>query len=47
MLHLKDDILPFELECNDVVISAIINQEWCALAFMSRTLKGSELKYYL
>ena len=39
--------MPFVVECNasDVAISATLNQGGHPMAFMSRTLHGSELHY--
>ena len=42
-----DKNMPFVVECNasDVAISATLNQGGYPMAFMSRTLHGSELHY--
>ena len=42
-----DESLPFVVECNasDVAISATLNQGGRPVAFMSRTLQGSEIYY--
>ena len=44
-----DESLPFEVECDvsDVAISAALNQGEHPVAFMSKTLQGSELKYHI
>ena len=44
-----DESLPFEVECDtsDVAISAAFNQGGRPVAFMSKTLQGSELKYHI
>ena len=42
-----DKNMPFVVECDasDVALSATLNQGGCPVAFMSRTLHGSELHY--
>ena len=44
-----DKSLSFEVECDvsDVAISAALNQGGRPVAFMSKTLQGSKLKYHI
>ena len=44
-----DESLPFEVECDasDIAISAALNQGRHPVAFISKTLQGSELKYHI
>ena len=46
-LQLIDERLPFVVECDasDKAISATLNQDGRPVAFMSRTLQGSEIHY--
>ena len=46
-LQSVDERLPFVVECDasDRAISATLNQGGCPVAFMSRTLQGSEIHY--
>ena len=46
-LHTVDESLPFTVECDvsDLAVSATLNQRGIPVAFMSKTLFGSELHY--
>lgn len=43
-----DENLPFKVECNfSVAVSTVLNQGGRPVAFMSRTLQGSEVNYII
>jgi len=46
-LHSIDELAPFIVECDasDVAVSATLNQRGRPVAFMSRTLQGSDIHY--
>jgi len=46
-LHSVDETVPFVVECavSDIAVSAMLNQRGCPVAFVFRTLHGSELHY--
>ena len=48
-LKLIDESLPFKVECDasDIAISVALKQGGCPVAFMSKTLQGSGLKYHI